>query len=481
MMKKRKRLLRTRKRHKKTANASAHVTRNGQIAVSKLRHRHSCKPRVFGSPQNLFGRKVHHLYPIVEIDAVVPQQIRQIHGVSALLFHAHFAPAHDLRILPAPCLERLVEIGFSRVVFLQQRPFEIAQLANHVAVAHRSHEQRVGRVHRSLHRERILLFERSLEQSLQILKAKRGRRHRKPTVRVQQRCQSELAVVFFGRRRQNIHVDLPVRHQFVEGIVVDQKDVERLLALVQNAFDGDEQVRLVQVSGVARPERFPVARVHLTLYVDPEVRFPSVDVVVADKILFSVLVVLAFVERRFVLFVLAVYQQRRDRYPNHQQGFSVEQHTHLGYFFFLSLKLLMAKKGSKNIMWNVGFLLLILAIAVGSYQLLKREGMEGGEDDKKKIERVKNGNGMIVFTMEGCGWCDKVKPALEKLKQSEVKDHFAWVHKSKESTQEKLLKEYNVTSFPTILILKNGTSVPYEDNDREFESLLGEIKKVINR
>jgi hypothetical protein len=43
-----------------------------------------------------------------------------------------------------------------------------------------------------------------------------------------------------------------------------------------------------------------------------------------------------------------------------------------------------------------------------------------------------------------------------------------------------LLKEFNVNSFPTILIFKNGTSVTYEDNDREFESLYGEIKKVVN-
>ena len=131
-------------------------------------------------------------------------------------------------------------------------------------------------------------------------------------------------------------------------------------------------------------------------------------------------------------------------------------------------------------MWNVGFLLLILAIAVGSYQLLKREGMEGGEDDKKKIERIKNGNGMIVFTMDGCGWCTKVAPELEKLKQSDVKQHFAWVNKSKESPQEELLKEFNVGSFPTILVFKNGTSVPYEDSDRAFDRLKAKIDEVIN-
>ena len=131
-------------------------------------------------------------------------------------------------------------------------------------------------------------------------------------------------------------------------------------------------------------------------------------------------------------------------------------------------------------MWNVGFLLLLLAVAVGSYQLLKREGMEGAEDVKSKVNKIKSGSGMVVFTMEGCGWCDKVKPALEKLKNSDVKEHFAWVHKSSSTNNEALLKEFNVNSFPTILIFKNGTSVTYEDNDREFESLYGEIKKVVN-
>lgn len=131
-------------------------------------------------------------------------------------------------------------------------------------------------------------------------------------------------------------------------------------------------------------------------------------------------------------------------------------------------------------MWNVGFLLLILAIAVGSYQLLKREGMEGSENVKGKIEKIKKGNGMVVFTMQGCGWCTQVKPALEKLEESDVKDHFAWVHKSSESPQDDLLKEFNVNSFPTILIFKNGTSVPYEDSDREFESLHEKIKEVVN-
>lgn len=139
----------------------------------------------------------------------------------------------------------------------------------------------------------------------------------------------------------------------------------------------------------------------------------------------------------------------------------------------------MAKKASKNMMWNVGFLLLLLAVAVGSYQLFKREGMEG-QDVKNKVEQIKKLNGVVVFTMEGCGWCDKIKPALTKLNESEVKDHFAWVHKSDQTPNEELLKEFNVNSFPTILTFKNGTAVPYDDNNREYESLLALTKETIN-
>jgi len=131
-------------------------------------------------------------------------------------------------------------------------------------------------------------------------------------------------------------------------------------------------------------------------------------------------------------------------------------------------------------MWNVGFLILILLVAVGSYQLMKREGMEGGEQDVgPKVEKIKNGSGVIFFTMKGCGWCDKIKPALEKLSKSDVKDHFAWVHKGDDSSNDALLQEFNVTSYPTILTFKNGTAVPYNDSDREFDKLHALIKETV--
>ena len=132
----------------------------------------------------------------------------------------------------------------------------------------------------------------------------------------------------------------------------------------------------------------------------------------------------------------------------------------------------MAKVRSSNFMWNVGFLLIVLAIGVLSYQfLVKRK--EGFTENQSVIKKIKNGNGVLVVTMENCPHCESMKKDLQKLSENEnIKDYFAWVDGSdRQKSEQQGISDLSIQSFPTILSFKNGIPDSYR-NGRSYEELL---------
>ena len=132
----------------------------------------------------------------------------------------------------------------------------------------------------------------------------------------------------------------------------------------------------------------------------------------------------------------------------------------------------MAKVRSSNLMWNVGFLLIVLAIGVLSYQfLVKRK--EGFTESQSVIKKIKNGNGVLVVTMENCPHCESMKKDLQKLSENDnIKGYFAWVDGSnKKKSEEQGISDLSIQSFPTILSFKDGIPDSYRDG-RSYEELL---------
>ena len=122
----------------------------------------------------------------------------------------------------------------------------------------------------------------------------------------------------------------------------------------------------------------------------------------------------------------------------------------------------MVKSHPSSLVWNVCFLLFMLAIGVLSYQLLfkRQEGFTDGSD----VQKVINGDGVLVVTMKNCPHCESMKDDLAALSSSNKKN-FAWAD-SKDSE----VSDLNLNSFPSILKFSNGTSKPYSQ-DRSKESL----------
>jgi len=130
----------------------------------------------------------------------------------------------------------------------------------------------------------------------------------------------------------------------------------------------------------------------------------------------------------------------------------------------------MRKARSSNFMWNVIFLLFLVAVGVVSFQLLnKREAFSS----KMDVDKIKKGNGVIVVTMKNCPHCESMKADLETMSKSpEMKGYFAWV-----DSKDKSVDDLALTSYPSILVFKDGEKEEYTE-DRSLEKLMELVKST---
>lgn len=130
----------------------------------------------------------------------------------------------------------------------------------------------------------------------------------------------------------------------------------------------------------------------------------------------------------------------------------------------------MAKLNRSNLMWKVGFLLLVIAVGVISFQLMgKKEGYSNSSD----VNKVKRGDGVLVVTMKNCPHCEKMEKDLEKLSEAkEAKDNFAWADSKDED-----VSDLDISSYPTILVFKNGKSTNYNQG-RSYAELMKLVKST---
>lgn len=85
-------------------------------------------------------------------------------------------------------------------------------------------------------------------------------------------------------------------------------------------------------------------------------------------------------------------------------------------------------------------------------------------------EETKNGVKLIEFRTSWCGYCKKQQSELEGMDK-------VWIGQINADKEPELSSEYNVNSFPTFLIMKNGKLAERISGFRKKEYLMSKIIK----
>uniref|UniRef100_A0A6C0JIW0 Thioredoxin domain-containing protein n=1 Tax=viral metagenome TaxID=1070528 RepID=A0A6C0JIW0_9ZZZZ len=133
---------------------------------------------------------------------------------------------------------------------------------------------------------------------------------------------------------------------------------------------------------------------------------------------------------------------------------------------------------------NIPRLLLIIAILLVLYYFYTTyliEGMENSElspADFSEVLNNKNGKTMLLVYADWCGHCKSLKPIWSEASSEVNKDNqkMYMVNCGGDSEDEKkIMKDYSIDGFPTILIFNNGTYEKTYTGERTKEGLMNEI------
>ena len=117
----------------------------------------------------------------------------------------------------------------------------------------------------------------------------------------------------------------------------------------------------------------------------------------------------------------------------------------------------------------IGSILYIVALLIIFYffykYVLTNLNVENFENDGKKK--------VVYFYMNGCPHCDSFSPIWDDFKQTSPLP----THKIESADAGEMLKKYNISGFPTILLLdKNNNKLKELEGDRTLAGLNALIK-----
>ena len=72
--------------------------------------------------------------------------------------------------------------------------------------------------------------------------------------------------------------------------------------------------------------------------------------------------------------------------------------------------------------------------------------------------------------MNGCGWCERFNPTWKILTEKYNQKINMIKYEMHESDVSSKLKKYNVTSFPTIILIKNNKPIKFDYDERSLEN-----------
>lgn len=129
--------------------------------------------------------------------------------------------------------------------------------------------------------------------------------------------------------------------------------------------------------------------------------------------------------------------------------------------------------------------LIMAAVAVAGWLLWRNRSKSHSSDSKHSGGRSAAGNGKVVelmspaeiasysgvllFYMNGCGPCNAVKPAFEQA--ASMSTGAAQFAKVERAVSQSLLDRYNVSGFPTIVKMSNGSVLDVFGGNRSAESI----------
>ena len=121
---------------------------------------------------------------------------------------------------------------------------------------------------------------------------------------------------------------------------------------------------------------------------------------------------------------------------------------------------------SKNIYKILLTVLLALVLFILVKYLIKsREGLDNN-----------NQKTLLLCHMKGCGHCDKLMPAWDKLASNNNSNVI--IKKVEVGEDDSYAKKYNVQGFPTILLLgANGKKIATYEGERTYADLQKYVEK----
>ena len=128
-----------------------------------------------------------------------------------------------------------------------------------------------------------------------------------------------------------------------------------------------------------------------------------------------------------------------------------------------------AGRNLKKAMNSRYFVLILLLVVVGGILLLK--WCQSG-----KLELFSGGSKLYFFFADWCGYCKKFKPEWEKLKaESNLGVQLEEVDCTDSNNTPALATEYNVSGFPTLILVNGSNKITYE-SARTKDALVSFIK-----
>ena len=77
---------------------------------------------------------------------------------------------------------------------------------------------------------------------------------------------------------------------------------------------------------------------------------------------------------------------------------------------------------------------------------------------------------LYYFWMNGCGWCEKFNPTWEILTKKYNQNIDMIKYEMNDFAAQSKLKKYNVTSSPTIILVKNNKPINFDYDERSLEN-----------
>lgn len=91
-------------------------------------------------------------------------------------------------------------------------------------------------------------------------------------------------------------------------------------------------------------------------------------------------------------------------------------------------------------------------------------------NEKNFEENTKSGLKLVEFFATWCGYCQKQRPILEELSKNNI-----WIGTVDVDKNPEIVKNYNITGFPTFVLFKDGKVLSTLPGFHEKSQLLARL------